>query len=156
MSKKTWTLADARAIAKRIQESRAAVPRRETAAHLIVTLPKLLPGLNGSNGLIRQHYRAATKMKDELLAWAKQQRFPTFGTARVTVVCTRHYCGNPMDFDNAAASFKHLMDALVKAGVIEDDGLKTIDAMTFRQVPCGSRKEQKMTVEIKTCTIPET
>lgn len=152
-SRTTWTLADAQAAARRIQASRAAPPKRETTAHLVVTLPRLLPGLNGSNGLMRQHYREAAKVKDDLLAWAKQRRFPTFGEARVVVVCTRHYCGNAMDFDNAASSFKHLLDALVKAGVIADDGPKTIEAMTFRQVRCSTRKEQKMTIEITSCSL---
>ena len=150
MKNGTWTLADAKSAAARIQASRGESPakQREPLAFLAVTLPRLLPGLNGSDGLIRQHYRKAAAEKDKLLAWAKSQRFGTFGDARVSVVCTRHYCGNPMDFDNAAASFKHLMDVIVRAGVIQDDGPKTIEAMTFRQVRCKSKKEQKMTVEI--------
>lgn len=152
-NKTTWTSADAQAVARRIQASRTAPPKREPTAHLVVTLPRLLPGLNGSNGLMRQHYREAAKVKDELLAWVKQQRFPTFGDSRVVVTCTRHYCGNAMDFDNAASSFKHLLDALVKAGVIADDGPKTIEAMTFRQVRCEGRKAQKMTVEVTSCSL---
>lgn len=151
-SRTTWTLADAQAAAQRIQAGRAA-PKRETTAHLVVTLPRLLPGLNGSNGLMRQHYREAAKVKDDLLAWVKRQRYPTFGDSRVVVVCTRHYCGTAMDFDNCAASVKYPMDALVKAGVIADDGPKTIETMAFRQVRCGSRKEQKMTIEITSCSL---
>jgi hypothetical protein len=150
--KANWTSADAKAAARRIQASRTAA-KRDTANHLVVTLPRLLPGLNGKNGLIRQNFRAAGKVKDELLEWAKGQRLPTFGDERVTVVCTRHYCGSPMDFDNAAASFKYLLDALVKAGVIKDDGPKIIEAMTFRQVRCRTKKEHRMTVEIKSCLL---
>lgn len=142
----------AKAASARIQQGRAA-PKRETLTRLTVTLPRLLPGLNGKDGLMRQHFRAATSAKDELLAWAKSQRLGTFGAARVTVICTRHYCGNPMDFDNAAASFKHLLDALVKAGVIADDGPRIIDAMTFRQVRCATKKAQHMTVEITSCSL---
>lgn len=149
----TWTLADAQAAAKRIQASRAAPPKRETTAHLVVTLPRLLPGLNGSNGLMRQHYREAAKVKDDLLAWVKQQRYPTFGDLRVVVVCTRHYCGNAMDWENAASSVKHLMDALVKAGVIKDDSPKIIETMSHQQLRCGSKKEQKMTIEITSCSL---
>ncbi len=148
----TWTLADAQAAALRIRASRTAT-KRETTDHLVVTLPRLLPGMNGKDGLIRQHFRNATRVKEELLVWAKGLRLPTFGESRVTVVCARHYCGNPMDFDNAASSFKHLLDALVKAGVIKDDGPKTIEAMTFRQVGCRSKKEQCMTVEIKSLSL---
>lgn len=151
-SRTTWTLADAQAAAQRIREARAA-PKRETTAHLVVTFPRLLPGLNGSNGLMRQHYREAAKVKDDLLAWVKQQRYPTFGDSRVVAVCTRHYCGNAMDWENAASSVKHLMDALVKAGVIKDDSPKIIEEMSFRQARCASKKVQKMTVEITSCSL---
>lgn len=142
----------AQAVSARIRQGRAA-QKRETLTSLTVSLPRLLPGLNGKDGLMRQHFRAATAAKGELLAWVKSQRFGTFGPARVTVVCTRHYCGNPMDYDNAAASFKHLLDALVKAGVIADDGPRIIDAMTFRQVRCTTKKVQHMTVEITSCSL---
>lgn len=147
-----WTMADAQAAARRIQAGRTA-PKRETATHLVVTLPRLLPGLNGSKGLMRQHFRKAAEVKDELLAWVKQQRYPTFGDSRVVVVCTRHFCGNAMDWENAASSVKHLMDALVKAGVIKDDCPKIIEEMSFKQVRCASKKEQKMTVEISACSL---
>ena len=53
-----------------------------------------------------------------------------------------------MDFDNASASFKYLVDAIVKAGIIYDDSPKTIEEWTVRQVSVKSRKLQKMEVEI--------
>jgi len=120
------------------------------AQNLTIDLPRLLPGLNGKDGLIRQHYRQATKVKDELLSEVKSRyKGISFGSQRVGVVCTRYYCGTPMDFDNASSSFKHLMDAIVKAGLIADDGPGTIDSWTVRQVRVGKRVDQKMEVKIK-------
>lgn len=113
-----------------------------------ITLPYLLPGMNGSDGLIRQHRHQATKKKNEILTYVKSLRLGTFGDCRAKVIITRYYCGSAMDFDNAVASFKYFMDAIVKAGIIADDGPKTIEEWTIRQVKAASRKEQKMEVQI--------
>lgn len=115
---------------------------------LVLSIPRLLPGLNGKDGLIRQHYHNAAKVKAQLLAQVKAKKSGTFGNARVRVICTRFYCGAAMDFDNAAASFKHLMDAIVKAGIIADDGPEIIDEWTVRQIRVEKRNLQKMQVEI--------
>lgn len=113
-----------------------------------VSINKLLPGLNGKDGLIRQSHFKATKVKAGLLELVKAGRHGTFGQARVKIICTRYYCGMAMDFDNASASFKYLVDAIVKAGIIYDDSPKTIEEWTVRQVSVESRKLQKMEVEI--------
>ena len=144
---KAWTSEDAKKAAERIRAGRAVI-QPERLTHITITLDRLLPGLNGSNGLIRQHYRKATAVKDELLEWMKSQRIGTFGKARVAIVCTRHYCGLPMDSDNLAASFKYPMDAVVKAGIIADDGPKCAAPVIYCQKKCPSRKMQKMTIEI--------
>ena len=151
MRTKKWTPADVKAAVARLGLTKPAAakpPPRETVESLTVALPRLLAGLNGKDGLIRQHHHQATKQKDEILAYVKSMRHGTFGKARVKVICTRHYCGTPMDFDNAAASFKYLLDAIVKAGIIADDGPKTIEEWTVRQVRAASRKEQKMEIQI--------
>lgn len=147
-----WTVSDVKAAVERLGITRpAAQPKRETVEHLTVTINRLLPGMNGANGLIRQNFRAAGKVKDEVLAEVKSGRYGTFGSGRVKVVCIRYYCGHPMDFDNAASSFKHFMDAIVKAGIIADDGPKVIEEWTIRQVKAESRKAQKMEVYITKC-----
>ena len=146
-----WTADDVRKAVERIgmKVTPTAKPAPRQLQSLTVDLTRLLPGLNGKDGLIRQHYRQATKVKDELLSEIKSRyKGVTFGAQRVNVVCTRHYCGTPMDFDNASSSFKHLMDAIVKAGLIADDGPGTIDSWTVRQVRVGKRLDQKMEVKI--------
>lgn len=115
---------------------------------VLISIDRLLPGLNGKDGLIRQSHFKATKVKAALLEFVKAGRHGTFGQSRVKIICTRYYCGTAMDFDNASASFKYLVDAIVKAGIIYDDSPKTIEEWTVRQVSVKSRKLQKMEVEI--------
>lgn len=119
-----------------------------TANRVLISIDRLLPGLNGKDGLIRQSHFKATKIKAVLLELVKSGQHGTFGNARVKIICTRYYCGTAMDFDNASASFKYLVDAIVKAGIIYDDSPKTIEEWTVKQVAVKSRKLQKMDVEI--------
>lgn len=120
----------------------------QRVSRALISIDRLLPGLNGSDGLIRQNHFKATKVKSGLLELVKAGRHGTFGRERVKIICTRYYCGTAMDFDNASASFKYLVDAIVKAGIIYDDSPKTIEEWTVRQVKVESRKLQKMEVEI--------
>lgn len=114
-----------------------------------VTINELLPGLNGSAGHIRGHFAEAKKIKDRMFWLVKeQQKGVTFVKAQVAIVCTRYYAVHPMDLDNAASSFKHLLDAIVKAGIIWDDSPTYIVEGVFRQVKVEKKIEQKMTVEI--------
>ncbi len=83
-----------------------------------------LPGLNGSKGLIRQHWSNAAKMKDWLLHKVLEAELRCHeGQVRITY--TRR-SKKMMDWDNCMSSFKHVCDALVKARVIRDDSLKII------------------------------
>ena len=120
----------------------------QTISRALISIDRLLPGLNGKDGLIRQSHFEATKVKAGLLELVKAGRHGTFGQQRVKIICARYYCGTAMDFDNASASFKYLVDAIVKAGIIYDDSPKTIEEWTVRQVSVKSRKLQKMEVEI--------
>jgi len=146
----TWTAKDLKCALARIAQKgqHPEMPPRQTVDSVTVSIPFLLPGLNGKDGLIRQHYHNAAKVKAQLLAQVKAKKSGTFGDARVKVICTRFYCGAAMDFDNAAASFKHFMDAIVKAGIIADDGPDIIDEWTVRQIRVEKRNLQKMQVEI--------
>ena len=140
------------AIEKGAKHKQAVLKRMEaetpTTGRAVISIDRLLPGLNGKDGLIRQNHFKATKVKASLLQLVKAGRYATFGSARVKIICTRYYCGTAMDFDNASASFKYLVDAIVKAGIIYDDSPKTIEEWTVRQVKVESRKLQKMEVEI--------
>ena len=87
-------------------------------------LPIALPGLNGSKGLIRQHWTNARKMKDWLLQQVLEAELRCHkGQVRITYT---RVSKKKMDWDNCMSSAKHGLDALVKAGVIKDDSPKII------------------------------
>jgi len=90
----------------------------------VFELPIALPGLNGDKGLIRQHWTNASKMKEWLLHKVLEAELRCHdGQVRITYTRTAK---KTMDWDNCMSSFKHVCDALVKAGVIKDDSIKFI------------------------------
>ena len=87
-------------------------------------LPIALPGLNGDKGLIRQHWTSAAKMKGWLLHKVLEAELRCHD-GQVRISYTR-VAKKKMDWDNCMSSFKHVCDAIVKAGVIKDDSPKFI------------------------------
>lgn len=114
---------------------------------LIIELPYNIPGLNGNDGLIRQHYMAAAKVKkkyiSELLPY-KRYKFQD----KVVITYVR-YSTHLMDWDNHCASFKHLGDALVKSGIIKDDNPAIVVEFIPKQIKVKTRKEQKTLIIIE-------
>lgn len=106
-----------------------------------IDLPYLMPGLNGTEGLMRQHYREAAK-KRERLAWEirSQKEEPTIYEP-VPVTYIRH-TARLMDWDNACASFKYIGDALTEAGIIGDDSPKIIAEFIPRQIKCRENEQR--------------
>lgn len=103
-------------------------------------IPIALPGLNGSKGLIRQHWTSAKKMKDWLLQQVLEAELRSHeGQVRITYTRTSK---RNLDWDNLASSFKHVCDALVKAGVIKDDSPKFIPEQPLMFQEIGSPKTQ--------------
>ena len=113
-----------------------------------IHLPYLMPGLNGSDGLIRQHFRDAAKLKERLAWEIRAQRRGVTIAQPVRVTYTR-YTASLMDWDNACASFKHIGDALIAAGILADDSPKIIAEFLPRQVKC-KRAEQRTEILIET------
>ena len=101
------------------------------------TLPYLTPGLNGKEGLIRQHFHSAGKAKEKIAWDIRAQRPPNLRPiaepVRVTYI---RYASHLMDWDNACSSFKHIGDALQKAGVLADDSPEVIAEFVPVQVKC--------------------
>lgn len=113
-----------------------------------ITLKYLTPGMNGADGLIRQHFRDAGKLKDKIKLDILSQRprgFKCINTP-VKVVYTR-YTAHLMDWDNAAASFKHIGDALQAAGILSDDSPEVIAEFIPRQIKCAM-KDRRTEIEI--------
>lgn len=89
------------------------------------------PGPNGPRGSLQTHWAQRKREKDllQLLVRAginsspdKPLRFD----APVVIAYERSYRNEPMDPDNLAASFKPLLDVIVRCGIIKDDSPKWI------------------------------
>lgn len=55
----------------------------------------------------------------------------------------------PLDLDNLVASFKPVLDSLVRAGVIEDDKWTGTDSYHYKQTRVSTKKEQRITIEVR-------
>jgi ribosomal protein S20 len=113
-----------------------------------VVLPRLLPGLNGPDGLIRQSKFIGSnkKMKDSIQWQIRQSNLLEKVRTPCRAVLVRYQKGNIMDWDNAVASFKYMLDAIVKCGVIPDDNPKVIISITCEQHPVKDKSEERMEV----------
>lgn len=118
----------------------------ELEQKLILKLDFLTHGLNGDDGLIRQHFRKAKLLKIKLKILFLQQRprghKPISKPIRITYI---RYTSRLMDWDNASASFKHIGDALTAANIISDDSPKVVREFKPLQVKC---KEAEQRTEI--------
>lgn len=114
----------------------------------IIYLPYLTAGLNGKDGLIRQHFHAAKKVKDKILFDILSQKPEKRKMAKCQILYVR-YCKRYSDWDNAYASFKHIGDALKKAGIILDDSPNCVAELICRQ-----RKGKEQRTEIYITEIP--
>lgn len=98
-----------------------------------VTIHGLLPLPNEVNAM---GLRARLRVKKGWRTWAvdaiRAARVPALGRARV--VFTRHSSGSP-DADAVVAACKYVQDALVLAGVIDDDDPAHLRA-TYRAARC--------------------
>lgn len=113
----------------------------------VIVLREIIPGLNGKDGLIREHFQNAKKRKTRygiLIRSQTRNRHP--GPVRITFT---RYTQTLMDWDNMCASFKHLGDALVNARVIQDDKPGIIKKFYPKQVRVAHRIDQKSIIEIE-------
>lgn len=116
---------------------------------ITIVLPRLLPGLNGKDGLIRKSkFIGSNKSMKEAIMWEVRHHNGFVGKVSVpcTAVWTRYQKGASMDWDNHAASFKYFMDAIVKCGIIPDDNTKIIKQVTLGQHPVKTKGEERMEV----------
>ena len=104
----------------------------------------------GPNALLRMHWAKRRKFQEDIKLDLVRCNYilPPF-EGPVEIVYTRKYCRVPMDWDNAAGSFKLLGDALVELGVITDDNPKVVPRFAPRQEKVAREKEAGYTVEIR-------
>lgn len=113
----------------------------------IIQIDGVVDGLNGKNGLIRQHFHQAKITREKyLFIIMSQTRNRHKGKVVVEYI---GYKIRLMDWDNFSASFKHIGDALVKANVLTDDNPKIIVQFLPEQIKVSKRIEQKVIIKIK-------
>src|SRR5690554_5981159 len=110
-----------------------------------ITIKGNVPMLNGSNGLIRMHWSKRKKLKRDYHIEILSQK-PRKFKGRVNVRITRYSSAVP-DPDNVGASFKLIGDALVDAGVIQDDNMGIIKDFSVSWEK-SSNKEQRTEIDI--------
>lgn len=111
-----------------------------------IIIDGIVHGLNGKHGLIREHYHTAKRKKEKYTLLIKSQT-KNKHAGRVTIEYIG-YKSRFMDWDNFAASFKHIGDSLVNAGVIVDDKPEIIVEFTPIQRK-AKLKDQRVEIIIK-------
>lgn len=149
--KKTGNKANMSVKDREKRENKITIDRREDtnlteATRTFIEIEKVIPGLNGKTGLIRESHHPATerkkKMKDLVCLLTRNKHI-----GPVRIIFTR-YTVELMDWDNMCASFKNVGDALVFARVIEDDKPAVVVEFLPKQVKVPKYDMQKSTVEI--------
>jgi Holliday junction resolvase RusA-like endonuclease len=115
----------------------------------LLLFPFLTPGLNGKDGLIRQHW-AKRKKKMDYYQWLIRTQSTSHHKQCVVITYTR-FCtkGNFMDWDNHGASFKLWGDALKHQGIIADDSPNVIIELKLRQIAVKHNPEQRTEITIE-------
>lgn len=112
----------------------------------VIIIEGLIAGLNGSDGLMQEHYSKGIKKKKKYQAIIRSQtRNRHLGQVSITYI---GYKSVLMDWDNFAASFKYIGDSLVKTKVIVDDNPKIVRPFIVQQIKC-KRKDQRVEIIIK-------
>lgn len=97
-----------------------------------VIIDELVPGLNGEEGLLREHWRDRAKRKKRYFYIIKSQTLNKhIGKVRITYI--RHTSAF-LDWDNHCASAKLPLDCLKDAKIITDDNPKIIVEFIPQQI----------------------
>lgn len=108
-----------------------------------------MPGLNDYSDAERRHRQIAAKMKDaetNRVAWVAKTQLPVF-TKPIHLTITYREKNRKRDKDNIAFAKKFILDGLVTAGRIANDGWKQIDGWSEGFVV--DAKDPGITVVIK-------
>jgi hypothetical protein len=113
----------------------------------LITIPILIPGLNGSDGLMQEHFSKVIKKKEQYEAMLLSLRLYKH-PGKVRITWTR-YTHNLMDWDNHGASFKHIGDSLVAVGCIKDDMPEIVVEFIPKQIRVLTKGEVRMELLIQ-------
>ena len=111
-------------------------------------IPEKVDGMNGKNGLIRGN-KFSRKSKKTTYSWLFLAQTPVKFKGEVNIKITRSYKGTPMDFDNLVSTSKIPLDALVMAGIIEDDSMKIIGQPDYKQFKIGMKENHFFKIVIE-------
>lgn len=111
-----------------------------------IVLVGLFPGINGSNGLKREHWASYKKRKENIILRLSVLRIPRF-SKKVSISLEFHH-SILADEDSLTSRFKIIGDCLVKLGILIDDSPKYVSIEKPQQMK-SRRKEQKLIIGIK-------
>ena len=99
------------------------------------TIPHRLPGLNEVIAANRSHPKAGAALKRKAQALITPYLPPVSIDGRQDY-CFTWYCANQKrDPDNIASAVKFILDAMVAAGTIPNDGWKQVGNLSHRFLP---------------------
>lgn len=115
----------------------------------VLTIPGRFPALNDITDAARENrFKAAAMKKEytELVAWyAKAARIPHMEQIDVSV--TWYEPNRKRDKDNIHAGIKFILDGLVQAGVLDNDGWKQIGDISHRV--CLDKENPRIEVKME-------
>lgn len=144
MSKFTWEQIEA--MQRRVHEKRGAPPP-QSIDNIVLAVPMLAPGLNGSNGLIRMHFTTYKKVKDK---WTRaiRERCNARASTPCSILVERYYATHAMDLDNLYSTVKIPLDALRSSGVIPEDDPSCVEALKVVQIKVAKKVDQHTRITI--------
>ena len=97
------------------------------------------------NQMLRQHWNKRKELKEKYYYEILSQK-PRKFEGKVNIHLTRFSSRVP-DPDGVAGSAKMILDAIVDAGIIEDDNMKIVENFTVNWKKC-KRKDKRTEIEI--------
>lgn len=113
-----------------------------------LTFPGVLPGNNGSKGLLRMHWTARNKLRDQF-TWLVRTLTKNRHAGKIKLQLIRYHAGMSMDYDNLVSTGKLPIDSIVLSKVIIDDKESIIAQRDYRQVKVKTKSEQKTVIIIE-------
>lgn len=115
----------------------------------LYTIMQRVPGMNGKNGLLREHWSNRKKRKDSIkLEFLSQRQNKPKHTGKVVITYINYYATHPMDWDNFCSSFKLIGDSLTDLGTISDDSPKIVVGFIPKQIKCN-KIDQRIEIVIE-------
>jgi hypothetical protein len=105
------------------------------------------------NNASRHHHmqlaKKRKKLKNDTTLMLKDVEMPPWSPMdKVTIKYIAYYCGKPLDRDNLIAGMKSIVDGVVAAGVIPDDGPDHLLGFDVEYHKMHRMKDRRLAMEI--------